>query len=237
VFQGGTSGLEAQIDGSGKLYIPTPNVDLQLNYEIPIFVGNDVEGTIVYYRDEDGNLQFGENFYVWDGYMMFHKDWAGVNGQIILYRGYQSNHRRTAIDIQSGKEVILQDVAAQGQFGLRNYIEVNDANLSVGSPMVVSPAFVVSYDGSDAPVIRVALSNARTVYVTNCKVGAWNVYPTKLEVRAPDGTVTTVPFSQTELKGQFNAQPGIYWVMPVYDDPNLFGAGQEPQPTYYGGKG
>lgn len=238
LFTGYAFAGSAQEDSEGKLFVPTPRVPFQLSWEIPVFVGANVDYSSLWYRDDSGQIQWGDNMRVENGWMFFQGQYAGKGGQVVLYN---KDGTQRVVDIETGREVVQQNVAMGVKAGLNNYIEVNDSAMGgvVGAPAQTMPIPFSpnsSWFITDAPVVRVELGRARPVAI---HTGAlWNGSYSEAPVVTAHGPNGQVVQGMPDERGFFLLQtsaPGVWWISFEYE--TLFGEDTLPSPPYYGGKG
>ena len=238
LFTGYAFAGSAQKDASGNLFVPTPSVPMQLAWETPIFVGTNVDYSSLWYRDDNGQIQWGDNFRVEGGWMFFQGQYAGKGGQVVLYN---KNGTQRIVDIESGREVVQQIVAMGARVSLNNYLEVNDSGITdpvSGPAQVMSVTFNpnASWDKSDAPVVRVTLGKSRQLAVFGGSVsnGTTVEVPT-ITTYGPNGEVVPgIPNTGGYISLPTNAS-GVWSI--TFEYQSLFGEDTLPNPPHYGGEG
>lgn len=134
-------------DEMGNWFPPTSllKFDSYLNWEIPIYVGEGVYNAKVNLRDKNGNVINTKWLDVRDGYVVYSRDFAGQNGEILVM-------------IEGGKSIVasLKDDKVYEVIGVPAKIDTSidgvirfDTN---ASKLVVNPK---SYEGyGDSPLVR-----------------------------------------------------------------------------------
>lgn len=236
LFEGYAPAGLAQKGPDGKLFVPTPVIEMRIAYETPVFVGESIQWASLYYRDDAGNIQWGDNIRVDGGWMFFQGQYAGKGGQIILYN---QDGTQQIVDIETGRQVVPQTVAMTAQVYLNNYIEYSDAGVvdPVSGPaqtlnVALFPS--ASWDRSDAPVIRVDLAKKRSIAVFGGSV--WNgnsVEVPTISAMGPSGQIVA-GISTTDGYITIPTDEAGTWSI-TFDYLTLFGADVDPSPPYYGG--
>jgi hypothetical protein len=149
---------------SSEWRLPKQNIELEMNSEQPIYVGEGFDYARILYRDSDGNFQWSKSLHVNDdGWLWFPVEYAGQNGQIVISSSDGAGD--LVIDIKTGYEVHLQVIKSKNDVTLKNYKQISDVGTSLDKTIRVVHSFSSSNKQGDSPVVRVEATSSRIVNV------------------------------------------------------------------------
>lgn len=204
-------------------------VKMQLNSEVPIYVGPNVPGA---------SIRIGNDWVhadVYNGYLMFQQGYAEKDGMVILQYNDGIETRQIPYSILLGVQIPLTSVSGTISNWVQDFQTINDDGMVSGATLNVG-AYGYVGDGHEAPVVCVKITSARTVKFggTIYDVYTNNILENPLAggLIMPNNTENPIALTAGQWSTGMLLQPGTYY---FYLKTDFFDV---PMPViYYGGKG